>query len=154
MARLLRKLRMLFGDINFPSFQGPQYPIRFCYTMLAYLPGHWYDPQCSSTKETQDKTIILEYKLTKDPSLEINPTRNQGTNLVDKHVRPSALNMIQNNSQVSIGEDKRFPKPLPDSEGYVVEFEGADDPEHPQNWRLSIKSVTHRINPNIQISEY
>ncbi|KAJ5189025.1 Major facilitator superfamily [Penicillium cf. griseofulvum] len=33
-----------------------------------------------------------------------------------------------------MGANKDYPPMLPDSEGYVVEFDGADDPLHPYNW--------------------
>jgi DHA1 family multidrug resistance protein-like MFS transporter len=32
------------------------------------------------------------------------------------------------------GAGKAYPPPLPAKETYVVEFEGPDDPLHPQNW--------------------
>jgi MFS transporter, DHA1 family, multidrug resistance protein len=32
------------------------------------------------------------------------------------------------------GAGKPFPPPLPSREEYVVEFDGPDDPLHPQNW--------------------
>jgi DHA1 family multidrug resistance protein-like MFS transporter len=36
-----------------------------------------------------------------------------------------------------LGAGKPHPPPLPDPEDYVVEFEGSDDPMHPQNWPMS-----------------
>jgi DHA1 family multidrug resistance protein-like MFS transporter len=39
----------------------------------------------------------------------------------------------------SIGAGKPFPDALPSSDKYVVDFEGVDDPYHPQNWKLSTK---------------
>ncbi|KAF1848813.1 MFS general substrate transporter [Cucurbitaria berberidis CBS 394.84] len=39
----------------------------------------------------------------------------------------------------SLGAGKPFPPPLPEREEYVVEFEGADDPLHPQNWTMNKK---------------
>jgi DHA1 family multidrug resistance protein-like MFS transporter len=33
-----------------------------------------------------------------------------------------------------MGGDKSYPPSLPDREEYVVEFDGIDDPLHPQNW--------------------
>lgn len=36
-----------------------------------------------------------------------------------------------------LGAGKPYPPSLPDSEDYVVEFEGSDDPMHPQNWPMS-----------------
>lgn len=35
-----------------------------------------------------------------------------------------------------MGAAKPYPPSLPDPEDYVVEFEGADDPMHPQNWPM------------------
>lgn len=36
-----------------------------------------------------------------------------------------------------LGSGKPYPPSLPDPEDYVVEFEGSDDPMHPQNWSMS-----------------
>ncbi|CAI7602493.1 unnamed protein product [Penicillium bialowiezense] len=38
-----------------------------------------------------------------------------------------------------MGANKEYPPLLPDSEGYVVEFDGANDPLHPYNWSLATK---------------
>lgn len=38
-----------------------------------------------------------------------------------------------------MGAGKPFPPSLPDKEEYVVEFDGADDPRHAQNWPMSRK---------------
>ncbi|KAI1179751.1 polyamine transporter 1 [Nemania sp. FL0916] len=43
------------------------------------------------------------------------------------------------------GAGKPFPPELPDREAYVVEFDGPDDPYHPQNWPLKKKLVTSAI---------
>ena len=37
------------------------------------------------------------------------------------------------------GAGKEYPPPLPAREDYVVEFDGPDDPMHPQNWPLKKK---------------
>jgi DHA1 family multidrug resistance protein-like MFS transporter len=39
----------------------------------------------------------------------------------------------------NFGADKPYPPPLPEREEYVVEFDGADDPLHPQNWPMKKK---------------
>lgn len=39
----------------------------------------------------------------------------------------------------SLGAGKPFPPLLPDREEYVVEFDGAEDPLHPQNWPMNKK---------------
>ncbi|TGJ79214.1 hypothetical protein E0Z10_g9551 [Xylaria hypoxylon] len=45
----------------------------------------------------------------------------------------------------AFGAGKSLPPPLPDREAYVVEFDGPDDPYHPQNWPLKKKLVTASI---------
>src|SRR5437763_1500169 len=37
------------------------------------------------------------------------------------------------------GGGKPYPPPLPEREEYVVEYDGKDDPLHPQNWLFSKK---------------
>ena len=37
------------------------------------------------------------------------------------------------------GAGKPYPPPLPEREEYVVEFDGPDDPLHPQNWTMKKK---------------
>lgn len=37
------------------------------------------------------------------------------------------------------GAGKPYPPPLPEREEYVVQFEGPDDPLHPQNWSIKKK---------------
>lgn len=39
----------------------------------------------------------------------------------------------------NFGGGKDYPPPLPDREEYVVEFDGHDDPLHPQNWSMPKK---------------
>ncbi|OAL70804.1 MFS multidrug transporter [Trichophyton violaceum] len=43
------------------------------------------------------------------------------------------------------GAGKPYPPPLPEKEEYVVEFDGPDDPLHPQNWSLKRKIFTALI---------
>ncbi|KAF4156826.1 hypothetical protein CNMCM6069_006348 [Aspergillus lentulus] len=43
------------------------------------------------------------------------------------------------NRPLTIGAGKPFPPPLIDSDNYVVEFDGPDDPEHPYNWSYFLK---------------
>ncbi|KAJ5085825.1 hypothetical protein N7532_010596 [Penicillium argentinense] len=46
------------------------------------------------------------------------------------------------NEKVSLGRGKPSPPSLPDLEDYVVDFDGADDPSHPYNWKLFTKLFT------------
>ncbi|KAI4129333.1 MAG: hypothetical protein LQ338_002278 [Usnochroma carphineum] len=39
----------------------------------------------------------------------------------------------------NFGGGKEYPPPLPEREEYVVEFDGPDDPMHPQNWPVRKK---------------
>lgn len=39
----------------------------------------------------------------------------------------------------NFGGGKEYPPPLPEREEYVVEFDGPDDPLHPQNWSIRKK---------------
>lgn len=39
------------------------------------------------------------------------------------------------------GGGKPYPPPLPEQDEYVVEFDGKDDPLHPQNWPFKRKQV-------------
>ncbi|QIW97000.1 hypothetical protein AMS68_002518 [Peltaster fructicola] len=43
------------------------------------------------------------------------------------------------------GGGKPYPPPLPDREEYVTEFNGYDDPEHPQNWPFKTKLIISSI---------
>jgi MFS transporter, DHA1 family, multidrug resistance protein len=43
------------------------------------------------------------------------------------------------------GGGKPYPPPLPEREEYVVEFDGKDDPLHPQNWPFKRKYVYLRL---------
>ncbi|KAL2832499.1 bicyclomycin resistance protein [Aspergillus cavernicola] len=46
---------------------------------------------------------------------------------------------------ISMGAGKTLPPPLPDSNDYVVEFNGPNDPTHPLNWRFPVKLYTSLI---------
>lgn len=43
-----------------------------------------------------------------------------------------------------MGANKEHPPFLPDSEAYVVEFNGANDPLHPYNWSMTRRYFTPR----------
>jgi len=43
------------------------------------------------------------------------------------------------------GGGKPYPPPLPEREEYVVEFDGKDDPLHPQNWPFKKKYVSTQV---------
>lgn len=48
----------------------------------------------------------------------------------------SCHNRPPKNQWLPMGATKPYPPSLPDPENYVVEFEGAEDPMHPQNWPM------------------
>jgi DHA1 family multidrug resistance protein-like MFS transporter len=43
-----------------------------------------------------------------------------------------------------MGANKEYPPVLPDSEAYVVEFNGANDPLHPYNWSMTRRYFSPR----------
>lgn len=45
----------------------------------------------------------------------------------------------------AFGGGKEYPPLLPNREEYIVEFEGPDDPKHPQNWPLKHKLMISSI---------
>lgn len=47
---------------------------------------------------------------------------------------------------LSMGAGRPFPPSPSDPEGYIVEFDGSDDPTHPYNWKVSTKYVSLRPN--------
>ena len=42
---------------------------------------------------------------------------------------------------IPMGAGKPYPPQLPHPEAYIVEFDGADDPLHPQNWPMRKRLV-------------
>ncbi|KAJ5651560.1 MFS general substrate transporter [Penicillium longicatenatum] len=58
----------------------------------------------------------------------------------------STRSRVPREQWLSMGAGKPYPPDLPNAEGYIVEFEGSDDPAHPQNWpfRLSLRQCRVR----------
>ena len=52
---------------------------------------------------------------------------------------------VQVDGLPSFGAGKTYPQPLPDSEDYVVSFDGPDDLLNPQNWHMNKKYVDLRL---------
>jgi hypothetical protein len=79
------------------------------------------------------------YQSSMSESLGSIPTRTDSP----KELSPSALN---NTSSLEIwsqiGPGKPLPPRLLDPEAYLVEFDGASDPLHPQNWSFQTKSAS------------
>lgn len=61
--------------------------------------------------------------------------RSQHSNTVGKSLRSRESKKPLPN----FGGGKEYPPPLPEREEYVVEFDGPDDPLHPQNWTIKKK---------------
>lgn len=40
---------------------------------------------------------------------------------------------------LSMGRSRAVPPPLLSSDDYIVDFDGPDDPDHPYNWKFSVK---------------
>ncbi len=50
-----------------------------------------------------------------------------------------------------LGAGKPYPPDLPNVEAYIVEFEGSDDPMHPQNWPMKRRLVIYLVIIKISI---
>lgn len=53
----------------------------------------------------------------------------------------SCQNRPPKDQWLPLGAGKPYPPSLPDPEDYIVEFEGANDPLHPQNWPIGKRRV-------------
>jgi DHA1 family multidrug resistance protein-like MFS transporter len=49
----------------------------------------------------------------------------------------SSRSRIPREQWLPLGAGKPYPPDLPNVEAYIVEFEGPDDPMHPQNWPMT-----------------
>ncbi|KAL4806085.1 major facilitator superfamily domain-containing protein [Aspergillus unguis] len=53
----------------------------------------------------------------------------------------SSRSRIPREKWLPLGAGKPYPPDLPNVEGYIVEFEGSDDPMHPQNWPMKKRVI-------------
>lgn len=83
--------------------------------------------------------IQTSYDLERNPTAlsRIATQRSQHSGTVGAGLKPR----VSKKALPPFGAGKPYPPPLPEKEAYVVEFDGPDDPLHPQNWTLKKKSV-------------
>lgn len=62
-------------------------------------------------------------------------------------VGASTTSRASNRPLPEFGAGKPYPPPLPAREEFVVEFNGPDDPLHPQNWATKKKCATNTEKP-------
>ena len=62
-----------------------------------------------------------------------------GASRVDSRLSRTITRRRTERPMPQLGAGKPYPPPLPDREEYVVEFDGADDPLHAQNWPMKKK---------------
>jgi DHA1 family multidrug resistance protein-like MFS transporter len=60
-------------------------------------------------------------------------------------VGASTTSRVSKKPLPAFGAGKPYPPPLPEREEYVVEFNGPDDPIHPQNWPTKTKYDTGHL---------
>ncbi|KAI4216394.1 MAG: hypothetical protein LQ351_001404 [Letrouitia transgressa] len=101
----------------------------------------------SSSSSSSSASIVREEmnmsRIQTGRDLERHPTelsriethRSQHSNTVGKSVKSRE----SKKPLPSFGGGKDYPPPLPEQEEYVVEFDGPDDPLHPQNWPVRKK---------------
>ncbi|KAL2010180.1 hypothetical protein VTN00DRAFT_5987 [Thermoascus crustaceus] len=99
----------------------------------------------SSSIDSRDGTIS-RIQTENDLSLERHPTAL--SRIATQRSQHSATVGASLKSRVSkkplppFGAGKPYPPPLPEKEEYVVEFDGPNDPLHPQNWTFKRKIAT------------
>lgn len=98
------------------------------------------DDGCLSQVQTQRD---LERNPTVVSRIATERSQHSGTVGAGLQVRPSRKPLP------NFGWSKPYPPPLPEKDAYVVEFDGPDDPLHPQNWALKKKYVP--ITPRLRI---
>ncbi|OKL58891.1 putative transporter [Talaromyces atroroseus] len=99
----------------------------------------------SSSSEVQQNAPVM-YRIQTVNDLERHPTalsriatqRSQHSATVGASLRSRA----SKKPLPPFGAGKPYPPPLPSREEYVVEFDGPDDPLHPQNWSTKKKLLT------------
>ena len=99
-------------------------------TIEDYRPRARRAPTERSLGRTTTGTHPLELQRTETHRLQQTATVGGG---VSTHTRESRRPMPP------MGGGKPYPPPLPERDEYLVEFEGPDDPLHPQNWKLGKK---------------
>ncbi|RDW92900.1 MFS transporter [Aspergillus mulundensis] len=88
-------------------------------------------PQSSRTStDTESDTKTLD----QPDSLEL--SRIETHRLQQKTTVGSTRGPQPRETWLPMGAGKEYPPLIPDPEGFVVEFDGADDPMHPYNWTL------------------
>jgi DHA1 family multidrug resistance protein-like MFS transporter len=104
------------------------------------------------TSHTENGGILYRHPTERNPEAlrRIDTHRSQHAGTVGASEQPSRLSRTLSRRRTekplpSLGAGKPFPPLLPDREEYVVEFEGADDPLHAQNWPMKKKVFTSAI---------
>ncbi|KAF2764624.1 MFS general substrate transporter [Teratosphaeria nubilosa] len=69
----------------------------------------------------------------------IKTARSQHEQTVGTSLRSRTVSRASKKPLPNFGGGKPYPPPLPEREEYVVEYDGPDDPLHPQNWPLKKK---------------
>jgi DHA1 family multidrug resistance protein-like MFS transporter len=106
----------------------------------------------TATSQTSSRNILQLHPTERHPEAirRIETHRSQHAGTVGAAPAPSRLSNTLSRRRTekplpSLGAGKPFPPPLPDREEYVVEFDGADDPMHAQNWPMKKKLVIGAI---------
>lgn len=102
---------------------------------LSYSPSRSLSISSSSSAPEQIPTmerIQTYHELERHPTAlsRIATHRTQHSETVGAALKPK----VSKKPLPPFGAGKSYPPPLPPREEYVVEFDGPDDPLHPQNW--------------------
>jgi DHA1 family multidrug resistance protein-like MFS transporter len=92
------------------------------------------DTSASSVRAGMSSTVTASLARTRTHPIEQHRTethRLQHSQTVGAHPTKSR---VPSTPLPEFGGGKPYPPPLPEREEYVVEYDGKDDPLHPQNW--------------------
>ncbi|CAG8897584.1 unnamed protein product [Penicillium egyptiacum] len=114
-----------------------------------------HSPHDTSTSESDDLSTITtgaDRRLSEIGPMHTGSINRRQSNLNDVEIERINTYRLQHRSTVGsgvgitppdqwlpLGAGKPHPPPLPDPEEYIVEFNDANDPLHPQNWSLGRK---------------
>lgn len=104
------------------------------------------DRRPTVTSQASSRNFLHLHPTERDPEAirRIETHRSQHATTVGTAQLPSRLEHTLSRRRTekplpNLGAGKPFPPLLPDREEYVVEFDGVDDPLHPQNWPMKKK---------------
>lgn len=117
-----------------------------------------YDENNLSQTPSQHEKTSTQFKAQHDLEQENSASARTQTNEYQNHNIPSETRNGNGNRKLtsgylSMGGGKPYPPELPgENEAYLVDFDGPDDPAHPQNWPMMTRSVRANTAPQLGLT--